>query len=196
MPEAHFYNRGARRVQDTLDTRPLADHIANKYVTEHLDESAVEIVTGAPCFYLATADAHGFPDCSYKGGLPGFVHVASPERLCFPSYDGNGMFRSLGNILENPRVGMLFIDYEKPIKLRVNGTARVSTEDALLDAFPDADAVVEVRVRQVFENCPRYLHDMRCERYSAYVPRPHQTPPDPQWKLKPEYEGLVRLRNG
>ncbi|MFE4859843.1 pyridoxamine 5'-phosphate oxidase family protein [Streptomyces sp. NPDC056670] len=196
MPERDFYNQGARRVQDALETRPLADHIAGKYVTDDLDESAAGIITAAPCFYLATADAQGFPDCSYKGGLPGFVHVVTPGLLRFPSYDGNGMFRSLGNIVENPRIGMLFIDYGKPIKLRVNGIAHLSTEAALLDAFPDADAVVEVRVRQVFENCPRYLHDMRCERYSDYVPRPHRTPPDPEWKLKPEYDGLVRLRNG
>ncbi|MFI7104521.1 pyridoxamine 5'-phosphate oxidase family protein [Streptomyces sp. NPDC050161] len=195
MTERSFYREGALRMQETLRTQRLADHIAGKYVTDHLDETAATMLRQADCFYLATADADGYPDCSYKGGLPGFVQVPHPRLLRFPSYDGNGMFRSLGNILDNPQVGMLFIDYDKPIKLRVNGTAQVSTDSRLLALFPEADAVVEVDVRQVFENCPRYLHDVRVGQHSAHVPRPHHAPPDPEWKLKDEYQGLVRLRN-
>lgn len=195
MRDENFYNSGARRIQAALGTRQVADHIAANYVADSLDRAAAALVGRADCFYLATADSRGFPDCSYKGGLPGFVRVPAPGLLRFPSYDGNGMFRSLGNVLENPHVGLLFIDYEKPIKLRINGTARVSTEDRLLASFPEADAVVEVEVRQVFENCPRYLHDVRHGAYSKYVPRPNRVTPEPEWKLKPEYEGLVRLRD-
>lgn len=189
----HFYNEGSRKIQDRLDTRRLADHIARKYVSEELDTSAREIVEKADCFYLATADATGAPDCSYKGGLPGFVQVPEPKVILFPSYDGNGMFRSLGNIIENPQIGLLFIDYSQPIKLRINGTAKVSTDDRLLELFQDADAVVRVDIGQVFENCPRYLHDVRTGKHSKYAPRSDYVPPDPEWKQKAEYEGMVRL---
>ncbi|MET7558473.1 pyridoxamine 5'-phosphate oxidase family protein [Streptomyces albidoflavus] len=188
-----FYGSGARRMQEVIGTRQLAEHIAERYVNGLLDEDATDIVRNADCFYLATADGKGFPECSYKGGLPGFVKVPEPDTLIFPSYDGNGMFRSLGNIIENPRVGLLFIDYRKPIKLRVNGNAAVTTESRYLDLFHDADAAIRVDVRQVFENCPRYLHGIRNEGYSPYVPRPGAVAPDPEWKLKAEYEGIVRL---
>lgn len=192
---SEFYGRGARRIQEVMETRRLAGHIAAKYVSDRLDPSATEIVRAADCFYLATANGEGAPDCSYKGGLPGFVQVPNPRVLLFPSYDGNGMFRSLGNIVENPQVGLLFIDYGKSVKLRINGAAAVSTSEHLLQRFHEADAVVWVDVRDVFENCPRYLHDVRRGKHSDYVPRPGFVPPDPDWKLKNEYRGLVRLRN-
>ena len=65
-------------------------------------------------FFLATADEHGMPQCSYKGGDPGFVRVVDEHTLAFPSYDGNGMYLSLGNLLVNPQVGILFIDFAQP----------------------------------------------------------------------------------
>lgn len=194
-PGHDFYGQGPRRVQELLGTRRLADHIAERYVADRLDDAAAGIVEAADCFYLATANAAGAPDCSYKGGLPGFLKILAPDRLMFPSYDGNGMFRSLGNILENPRVGILIIDYGKPIKLRINGEAQVSQNPEQLQVFPEADAVVHIRTTEVFENCPRYLHEIGQRRHSDYVPRPGHVPPDPEWKLKSEYEGLVRLRN-
>jgi uncharacterized protein len=187
-----FYGAGAREIQDTLHTRRLAEHIANKYVLSGLGPDEARIVKEADCFYLATADSTGAPDCSYKGGLPGFVKVVDESQLLFPSYDGNGMFRSLGNIRENPRVGMLFVDYGKPIKLRINGDAEVSTDADLMSMFHEADAVVRVTVRDVFENCPRYLHDVQRGEPSTYIPHPGHVPPDPDWKKKDEYQGLVR----
>ncbi|RAJ58364.1 hypothetical protein K378_05244 [Streptomyces sp. Amel2xB2] len=187
-----FYNPGSRKVQEMLETRALADHIAGKYVQSRLGPDEIHVVEAADCFYLATADAEGAPDCSYKGGRPGFVKVPDETHLLFPSYDGNGMFRSLGNILENPRIGMLFIDYGRPIKIRINGEAQVSTDSRLMELFHEADAVVRVTVRDVFENCPRYLHDVGRGEISAYVPQPGHVPPDPEWKKKEEYEGLVR----
>lgn len=190
-----FYNSGSRKMQDAAGTRTLANHISANYVTGGLDSTARAIVEEADCFYLATADATGAPDCSYKGGLPGFVKVLNPAVIVFPSYDGNGMFRSLGNIVENPQIGMLFIDYGKPVKLRVNGVADVSTDESLLRMFHEADAAVRVRIRDVFENCPRYLHDVTVGKHSKYAPRPGYVPPDPEWKQKDEYAGIVRLRN-
>jgi len=189
---AAFYSDGALAIQRHLGTDRLAAHIAEKYVADDLSDDDLAVVTGADCFYLATADRLGRPDCSYKGGLPGFVHVVDRRTLSFPHYDGNGMFRSLGNILENPAVGLLFIDYARPVKLRVNGDATVSTAPAQTAAFEGADAVITVALRQVFENCPRYLHDPTTGRHSAHCPRPDYVPPDPTWKLKPEYDDIVR----
>ena len=109
-------------------------------------------------FFLATADAEGRPDCSFKGGDPGFVRVLAPDLLAFPDYDGNGMFKSLGNIRANPHVGLLFIDMEgKPKRLRVNGTAEVVLDDPLLPEFEGAQALVRVTPVAIFPNCPRYI---------------------------------------
>jgi hypothetical protein len=190
-----IYHSGSIEMQNRLDTRKVADHIAAKYVTDQLSDNDIDTIRRADCFYLATADHEGRPDCSYKGGLPGFVHIVDNSTIAFPSYDGAGMFRSLGNILVNPHVGLLFLDYERRIKLRLNGAATVSTDPADTARFESADAVVSVRMREVFENCPRYLHDRTTGEHSTYCPRPDYLPPDPEWKLKPEYDGIVR-RNG
>ena len=133
-------------------------------------------------FFLATADADGWPDCSYKGGEPGFVQVVADDTLAFPSYDGNGMFRSLGNVLVNPKVGLLFIDFERPNRMRVNGTASVHDDDELLAGFEGAQLVVKVRARDIFPNCPRYIHRMTLVERSKYTPRAGQVPPTPEWK--------------
>jgi hypothetical protein len=130
-------------------------------------------------FFLATADAAGAPDCSYKGGDPGFVRVLDDTTLAFPSYDGNGMFRSLGNVSVNPQVGLLFIDWERPRRLRVSGEATLLEPDA---AFPGAQLVVHVRARLIFPNCPRYIHRLAEVERSEYVPRAGLEPPVPAWK--------------
>ncbi len=151
-----------------------------------------------PFFFLATADADGNPDCSFKGGDSGFVRVVAPDLLVFPDYDGNGMFKSLGNIRVNPRVGLLFIAMgapeERPQRLRVNGTAEVSGDDPLLAGFPGGQLLVRVRPTHIFPNCPRYVPKMRVEEPSPYVPRAGLAPPEPQWKSFPEFQGLVPPR--
>lgn len=135
-------------------------------------------------FFLATADADGQPDCSYKGGLPGFVRVTGPSQLAFPSYDGNGMFRSLGNIARNPAVGLLFLDFEQPRRLRVNGRAVLDFGDR---TFEGAQLVVRVHAERIFPNCPRYLHRLQAVELSAYAPGPGRTPPVPAWKRMPQF---------
>jgi fatty acid desaturase/predicted pyridoxine 5'-phosphate oxidase superfamily flavin-nucleotide-binding protein len=187
-----FYHSGSIGLQRELGTERLADHIATRYVATTLSDADVALVEAADCFYLATADGCGRPECSYKGGIPGFVRVPDRTTLRFPSYDGNGMFRSLGNIRVNPAVGLLFIDYGRPVKLRINGEAVVHTDAARTGEFTGADAVVEVRVLNVFENCPRYLHDRVTGEHSVYCPRENHRPVDPDWKKKPEYDGIVR----
>jgi uncharacterized protein len=186
-----MYHVGARALQDRFDSRRIAERLEE--ITVHqdftLDDKA--FVERCALFFLATADADGWPDCSYKGGMPGFVRVVDPQTLAFPSYDGNGMFRSLGNILVNPKVGLLFIDFEQPNRMRVTGTASLHDDDELLASFEGAQLIVRVRAERIFPNCPRYIHRMELVDYSAYAPRPGHVPPVPEWKQMEIFRGYL-----
>jgi hypothetical protein len=138
-------------------------------------------------FFLATADADGWPDVSYKGGLPGFVRVVDDRTLAFPAYDGNGMFKSFGNILKNPKVGLLFIDFENPNRMRVQGSATVSAEDPLMSEFPGAQLIIRVAAERIFPNCPRYIHRMQLVERSVFAPAAEHEPPEPDWKFMPVF---------
>ncbi len=177
-----FYNIGSRQMQERFDTRRLADRLEQVTLRHAFTDEDRAFVAGAPMFFLATSDAQGHPDCSYKGGLPGFVRIVDPTTLEFPSYDGNGQFRSLGNLVVNPHVGMLFIDFAAARRLRINGVASINDNDEVRNAYPGADLIVRVAVSQIFPNCPRYIHKMQFEEISAYAPRPDYEPPVPAWK--------------
>src|SRR5207237_1946512 len=129
------YHDGMRQLQDRFDTRRLADRLDEKLGRTTFADEDRAFIESRSMFFLASADAQGRPDCSYKGGDPGFVRVTADDELAFPSYDGNGMFRSLGNVLVNAAVALLFIDFERPRRLRVNGEARVAGDDPLLAEF-------------------------------------------------------------
>jgi predicted pyridoxine 5'-phosphate oxidase superfamily flavin-nucleotide-binding protein len=171
-----------RRLQDARDTRALADRLAGVTVRQAFTEEDRAFIERCSVFFLATADAEGRPDCSYKGGLPGFVRVLDDRTLAFPDYDGNGMYRSMGNLLVNAHVGLLFIDFEQPKRLRVNGEARVTKDDPLLAEFEGAVFIVRVTATHVFPNCPRYIHRMTLAERSAHAPRAGHEPPVPAWK--------------
>jgi len=177
-----MYHDGMRALQDHFDSHRLADRMEQHILRQRFTDEDRTYIESRAYFFLATADAEGWPDCSYKGGLPGFVRVVGESALAFPSYDGNGMYRSLGNLRVNHRVGLLFLDFENPKRLRVNGTAEVSHTDPLLAEFPGAELVVRVTALQIFPNCPRYIHRMQLVEHSAYAPRPEHTPPEPAWK--------------
>ena len=179
---SRLYHAGHRELQDRFDTRRLGDRIEERLVKDRIDDDARRFIEARDMFFLATADAEGRPSCSYKGGDPGFVRVVDPQELAFPSWDGNGMFLSLGNVIENASVGMLFIDFERPGRVRVNGEASVAADDELLAAWPGAQLVVRVRVREVFPNCSRYIHRMQPVERSQFVPRAGEEPPVPNWK--------------
>jgi hypothetical protein len=177
-----FYNDGARMLQDRFNSRRLADRLEQVTLRRTFTDEDRSFIARAPMFFLATADADGRPDCSYKGGLPGFAQVVDDTTLAFPSYDGNGQFRSLGNLLSNPHVGMLFIDFEATKRIRINGFASIDDADPLRAQYPDADLVVRVRADAIFPNCPRYIHKMQLTELSEYAPRPNYQPPVPAWK--------------
>lgn len=184
-----FYTDAHRALQDRFDTRRLADRLQDVIVSDHFSEPYRRIVERAPFFWIATADQSGWPEVSYKGGQPGFVRVLPDERtIAFPAYDGNGMFRSLGNLVDNPRVGLLFIDFEKPKRLRVRGIASVLEDAASLATFPGAQLVVQVVTEQVFFNCPRYVHEMHMVELSSFAPCEGYEPPEPEWKARPDFK--------
>jgi uncharacterized protein len=179
------YSDGARRLQDRYDTRRLADRLDERFIQRgFIDEKDRAFIERRDMFFLATADAEGRPQCSYKGGDPGFVKVLDDTTLAFPNYDGNGMYLSMGNVLVNPHVGMLFVDFtgNPPRRLRINGTASIDEHDPLLASFDRAQFVVRVHAREVFPNCPRYIHRMELVERSQYVPRSGCAPPVPPWK--------------
>ena len=185
------YHSGMRQLQDRCDTRLLADRLDEKLGRKAFTADDRAFIESRPLFFLATADADGRPDCSYKGGAPGFVRVTADDELAFPSYDGNGMFRSLGNVLVNPAVALLFIDFERPNRLRVNGAARLVDGDPLLASHPGAQFIVRVHAARIFPNCPRYIHRMTVAETSPYVPRTDYTPPIPKWKRFDDFADVL-----
>ena len=150
-----MYHDGNRELQEQFSSTRLADRLVERLWRNRFKDDDKTFIESASFFFLATADADGRPDCSFKGGPPGFVTVTAPDLLVFPDYDGNGMFKSLGNILVNPKVGLLFIDFESPNRVRVNGTASIAANDPLTADFPGAVQVVRVRADRSFPNCPR-----------------------------------------
>jgi uncharacterized protein len=180
--EKPLYHEGNRQLQDRFDSRRIADRLEDVTLHDYFTDDDSAFVGRCAMFFLATADAEGQPDVSYKGGMPGFVRIIDEETLAFPDYDGNGMFKSLGNILVNPKVGLLFVDFEHPNRMRVNGTASVSDTDPLMAEFPGAQLIVRVHAERIFPNCPRYIHRMKLVEHSVYAPRPEHEPPEPDWK--------------
>jgi predicted pyridoxine 5'-phosphate oxidase superfamily flavin-nucleotide-binding protein len=179
------YHNGSRELQDRFDTRRLADRLEARTVHDAITPEDREFIERMDMFFLATADAAGQPQCSYKGGDPGFIRVLDERTLAFPNYDGNGMYLSLGNVLVNPNVGMLLIDFcaVRPSRMRIEGRATIAETDKLAWEYPGAQFVVRVQVQRVFPNCPRYIHRMELVERSPYVPRAGAPPPPiPEWK--------------
>jgi predicted pyridoxine 5'-phosphate oxidase superfamily flavin-nucleotide-binding protein len=177
-----LFRESHRQLQRQFDTERLADRIEQRLFREQLTAEDKSFIERMDMFFLATADAAGQPNCSYKGGAPGFVQVPDAATLVFPNYDGNGMYLSMGNALENRSVGLLFIDFENQKRLRVNGVAQLDAAATSVQAYPEAQFVVRVTVRQVFPNCPRYIHKMQLIERSKFVPRRSVETPVPGWK--------------
>jgi uncharacterized protein len=177
-----IFSPASRALQDTFDTRRLADRLAEVKVHDRFTADDREFIERMDMFFLATADAAGQPTCSYKGGDPGFVTVLDDKTLAFPNYDGNGMYLSMGNLSETHAVGILFIDFESQRRMRVDGTARLSREDPLMDHYPEAQFIVRVEAKRIYPNCPRYIHKHQLVERSPFVPRHEARTPIPPWK--------------
>jgi len=178
-----IYGQQHRAFQQTFDTTPLADRVKELIVLTEISDQHKAFIESRDLFFLTTVDHRGYPTCSHKGGTPGFVKALDSKTLIFPSYDGNGMYLSMGNIAGNNKVGMLFIDFETPHRVRVHGTASVDANDPLKPEFPGAELLVRVSVTEIFVNCPRYIHQYQRVKTSKYAPQAGcETPVPPQWK--------------
>jgi predicted pyridoxine 5'-phosphate oxidase superfamily flavin-nucleotide-binding protein len=177
-----LYEDSHRQLQRQFDTQRLADRIEQRLFRTALTDDDRAFVERLDLFFLATVNAKGEPSCSYKGGDTGFVRVLDAHTVAFPCYDGNGMYLSMGNVAANGHVGMLFIDLCTPKRLRVNGTARIEPREFVTPPYLEAQFVVIVSVREVFPNCPRYIHKFTLAEHSAFVPHAGQATPVPAWK--------------
>jgi uncharacterized protein len=195
MTHNDMYHDGMRQLQDVRETRRIADRLEEKIVHASLTDDDRAFIQRCPMFFVATADADGHPDCSYKGGLPGFIRILDENTLAFPDYDGNGMYRSWGNLLVNPHIGLLFIDFENQSRLRVNGSAKISADDPLRTEFPGSVFIIRTTAENIFPACPRYIHKMQLVEYSMYAPRPDYAPPVPAWKTFEAFRDALPARD-
>ncbi len=185
--KVHDYHQGNLQLQEKFGTRRLAERLKDR-ATETLGAEQREMIESANMFFLATCDDRGLPTCSYKGGDPGFVRVVDEGTIAFPNYDGNGKYQSMGNLLQNPNVGILFIDFEGQLRLRLQGEASIDDNDPLLAEYHEAEFIVRVKLSEAYPNCPRYIHKRKFVESSEYVPQTGRETPQPEWKSSPELQ--------
>ena len=199
-----FYTETQQALQDEFDSRRLADAVEHAIVEHELNEIHAGFISSRDFFFLTTVSADGEPTVSYKGGDVGTVTVVDEHTLAFPAYDGNGMMLSLGNIEDTAKIGLLFIDFETPNRVRVQATATLHRDDELLAEYPGAFMIVRAHVDKVFLNCARYIHPHARVETSKYVPDENGQQPYPTWKridrlqgsLRPEDEGKADENGG
>lgn len=197
MPSLYFDEH--RALQAEFATEKLADLLDNGWVHEAISEKESAFIAGRDMFFLSTVDPEGMPTVSYKGGPEGFVKVLDEKTLVFPGYNGNGMFYSVGNIEGQSNVGLLFIDFENPHRVRVQGTAELVRDHPLMDEYKEAEYLIFITVTKIWANCPRYVHKYKKLNQSKYVPEPCKETPIPTWKrldivqdaIRPEEKALA-----
>jgi len=194
MSDSLLFHSGSHGLQDAFGSRAIASKLESMTRTA-FSASDKEFIESAIYFFLATSDPRNQPDCSFKGGPPGFVRVTGPSELAFPDYDGNGMFKTLGNVSANSSVGLLFINlHGQPRRLRVNGEARLFRDDPLLTETVGAQMMIRVTARAIFPNCPRYIPKMQLIEHSPYLPHWGEEPIEPEWKQFEDFKELIHPR--
>lgn len=184
-----------RTLQDRYEGRSVANRIEDQRVHNKFTEDERQFIESVPFFFLATGTSKNV-DCSFKGGIPGFVRVTSENELTWPDYDGNRCYRSLGNILSNSNIGMLFISFDGKLfdgtasRLRVNGIASIDENPDSFSHLPGANRLVRVTVQHIFPNCPRYIPNATFQEPSVYAPRTGYIPPEPEWKSRPHVKDI------
>ena len=177
-----LYGEQHREFQVDFGTDKLADTVEKIIVHSEFSDQDKAFIESRDFFFLSTVDHQGRPSVSYKGGPEGMVKIVNENTMAFPSYDGNGMFLSVGNINMNHKVGMLFIDFENPHRLRAYGEASVDKNDPLINEFHEAQLIVRVKITELWINCPRYIHKYKRVDSSKYVPQTSCETPLPDWK--------------
>lgn len=199
-----FYTESQKSIQAQFDSRALADTVEEAIVADELDDMHCAFIESRDFFFLSSVDAAGCPTVSHKGGSPGIVSVLDATTIAFPNYDGNGMFLSMGNIADTAKIGLLFMDFETPNRIRMQATATIHTDDELLSRYPGANLIVRAHVDKVFINCARYIHKHTRLEASPHVPATDGSQPFPSWKridfvqdsLRPEDRGRAEAEGG
>lgn len=181
-----------RELQDHFESRKMADRIEQVAAKTEIDEAARAFIESRDMFFLSTVDHQGRPTVSYKGGAPGLVKVLNPTEIAFPSYDGNGMYLSMGNINAHPEIGILFIAFDRPFRLRLQGRAEIVMDGPEVALFKEAQLAVRVAVSDVWMNCPRYVHRYDKVAESRYVPQADAETPLCEWKRIEGFEDVLR----
>jgi predicted pyridoxine 5'-phosphate oxidase superfamily flavin-nucleotide-binding protein len=190
------YTDAALKLQERFDTSKLAQAELQAIVHDELTPYDASFVSGAEMFWLATVDDKGSPTVSYKGGAPGFVHVLDTRTLVFPNYDGNGMYWSMGNVATSASIGMLFMNLERPARLRVQGQAKLTDDPAMVGRFPGAQFAITVAITSLVTNCPRYIPTFKRVASSRYVPDPVSGAQCvPGWKRIDMIQGVLPQRD-
>ncbi len=187
-----LYGDQHRALQDEFDTRRMADRIEMIAVKTEITDMEKGFIESRDMCFLTTIDHMGRPTVSYKGGQPGFIRVLDASTIAFPCYDGNGMYLSMGNISANPEVGFLFIDFEKPFRMRLQGRAGISRDPAALSMFKEAELVVAVKLSELWMNCPRYVHRYQKLSSSRYAPKADAETPLCEWKRVDVLQDVLR----
>ncbi len=187
-----IYGDKHRELQAQFETRKMADRMEEAIIKTALDDMDKHFVSTRDMFFLSTVDHKGRPTVSYKGGDPGFITIVDDQTIAFPSYDGNGMYYSMGNIAGNPEIGILFIDFEVPNRMRLQGRASITPQDPLLARYKEADLIVRVAITQTWVNCPRYIHRYQKLAQSRYVPRVENETPFCVWKRIDGFQDVLR----
>lgn len=189
---SRLYGDEHRAMQDVFETRKLADRVEEIIVRPEIDDMGKAFIESRDMFFLSTVDHNGRPTVSYKGGTPGFVRVVDPTTIAFPSYDGNGMYLSMGNIAGHPEIGCLFIDFERPFRTRLQGRAEIVNSGPLMKLFKEAEMVVKVAVSETWMNCPRYIHRFKKIEASKYAPGVEAETPFCEWKRIDVLQDVIR----
>ena len=186
-----FYQPGQRQLQEAFGSVQLADRLNKLIIHESLTEEEQTFIRAQDMVFLSTIDETGQPTVSYKGGNPGFITVIDDRTLALPGYDGNGMFLTAGNIASNNKVGLLFVNFEQPNRLRVHGTAEIVLDDPLLTTYPEAQYLIKITVTAIFMNCNRYVHPHKKLQTSEYVPQHDCVTPEPEWKSMKYFQDVI-----
>jgi len=205
MADNGFYTETQRSMQARFESEQLADRLAETIMVDEIDmEMHAPFIASRDFFFLSTVNERGEPTVSYKGGPVGVVSIIDPSTIIFPNYDGNGMFLSMGNIDDTAKIGMLFIDFETPNRIRIQATASVSSDDPELARYPGATMIVRAKVDKVYLNCARLIHKHTRVESSPYVPDADGNTPYPDWKridfvqdaLRPDDQGRATDEGG
>ncbi|WP_420810128.1 pyridoxamine 5'-phosphate oxidase family protein [Halopolyspora algeriensis] len=162
---------GEHLLQCAYSTEQRAKRFYDDQVLDHLNPEMKEFVARMDMMFIATADARGECDSSLRAGRSGFIEVLDDRHLAYPEYRGNGVMASLGNISENPHVGILMVDFVTDlIGLHVNGKARIVEDPDLRAIHPQLSAEFErgrtperwvvVQVEEAYIHCRKHIPRM------------------------------------